>query len=126
MYNGGDCSAGDLHFFFCAAGGAAKDSDPLPGAAASGDDRGIGRRFGEVRVDLVMKESNLNEATAGDWYAAMVQNGGYAKDAAFDAEGFKKTLQLRAEIEAGGNGAAPAAEKYYDLSYYRAALAKIN
>lgn len=56
----------------------------------------------------------------------MVQNGGYAKDAAFDLEGFKKTLQLRAEIEAGGNGAAPAAEKYYDLSYYRMSLSKIR
>lgn len=77
-------------------------------------------------VDLVMKESNLSEATARDWYAAMVRNGGYAKDAAFDIEGFKKTLQLRAEIEAGGSGAAPAAEKYYDLSYYRMALAKIK
>jgi len=77
-------------------------------------------------VELVMKESNLPESTAGDWYAAMVQDGGYAKDAAFDVEGFKKTLQLRAEIEAGGNGAAPAAEKYYDLSYYRAALSKIK
>ena len=77
-------------------------------------------------VDLVVKESNLSEATASDWYAAMVQNGGYAKDAAFDVEGLKKTLQLRAEIEAGGNGAAPAAEKYYDLSYYRIALAKIK
>jgi ABC-type nitrate/sulfonate/bicarbonate transport system substrate-binding protein len=77
-------------------------------------------------VKLVMKESNLPEATAGDWYAAMVQNGGYAKDAAFDVEGFKKTLQLREEIEAGGNGAAPEAEKYYDLSYYRAALSKIK
>jgi len=77
-------------------------------------------------VDLVMKESNLSEATAGDWYAAMVLNGGYAKDAAFDVDGFKKTLQLRAEIEAGGNGAASAAEKYFDLSYYRMALAKIK
>ena len=77
-------------------------------------------------VNLVMKELNLPESIAGDWYAAMVQNGGYAKDAAFDVEGFKKTLQLRAEIEAGGNGAAPPAEKYYDLSYYRAALSKIK
>ncbi len=77
-------------------------------------------------VELVMKESNLTEPIASDWYAAMVQNDGYAKDAAFDVEGFKKTLQLRAEIEAGGNGAAPAAEKYYDLSYYRAALSKIK
>ncbi len=77
-------------------------------------------------VELVMKESNLPEKTAGDWYAAMVESGGYAKDAAFDVNGFKKTLQLRAEVEAGGNGAAPAAEKYYDLSYYRAALSKIE
>ena len=77
-------------------------------------------------VELVMKESNLTEATASDWYEAMVRNGGYAKDAAFDVEGFKKTLQLRAEIEVGGNGVAPAAEKYYDLSYYRMALAKIK
>jgi hypothetical protein len=80
----------------------------------------------QLVVDLVMKESNLPESTASDWYAAMVQNGGYAKDAAFDVEGFKKTLQLRAEIEAGGNGTAPAAEKYYDLSYYRMALSKIK
>jgi ABC-type nitrate/sulfonate/bicarbonate transport system substrate-binding protein len=77
-------------------------------------------------VELVMKESNLPESTAGDWYAAMVENGGYAKDAAFDVEGFKKTLQLRAEIEAGGYGAVPTAEKYFDLSYYRAALSKIK
>jgi len=77
-------------------------------------------------VELVMKESNLAEPIASDWYDAMVKSGGYAKDAAFDVEGFKKTLQLRAEIEAGGNGAAPAADKYYDLSYYRAALAKIK
>src|ERR1700693_3742425 len=77
-------------------------------------------------VELVMKESNLSEATASDWYAAMVQNGGYAKDAAFDVDGFRKTLQLRAEVEAGGNGPAPASEKYYALSYYRMALSKIK
>jgi hypothetical protein len=77
-------------------------------------------------VELVMKESNLTEPTAGDWYTVMVQDGGYAKDAAFDVEGFKKTLQLRAEVEAAGSGAAPTAEKYYDLSYYRAAIAKIK
>ena len=77
-------------------------------------------------VELVMKESNLAEPTDSDWYTAMVRNGGYAKDAAFDVEGFKKTLQLRAEITAGGNGAAPAAEKYYDLSYYRMSLSKIR
>jgi ABC-type nitrate/sulfonate/bicarbonate transport system substrate-binding protein len=77
-------------------------------------------------IELVMKESNLPESTAADWYAAMVQNGGYAKDAAFDVQSFQKTLQLRAEVEAGRASTAPAAEKYYDLSYYRMALAKIK
>ena len=74
-------------------------------------------------VEMVMKESNLPESIANDWYTAMVQNGGYAKDAAFDAEGFRKTLKLRAEIEDGGNALVPSPEKYYDLSYYRRALA---
>ncbi len=77
-------------------------------------------------IAVVMKESNLPEATASDWYTAMVENGGYAKDAAFDVEGFRKTLQLRAEVETGGTGAAPNPEKYFDLSYYRAALSKIK
>jgi hypothetical protein len=46
-------------------------------------------------VELAMKESSLPEATAVDWDAAMVQDGGYAKEAAFDVEGFKRTSQLR-------------------------------
>jgi ABC-type nitrate/sulfonate/bicarbonate transport system substrate-binding protein len=77
-------------------------------------------------VDLVAKESNLPEKTAGDWYAAMVQSGGYAKDAAFDVEGFRKTLQLRSETEGNGAGPAPSAEKYYNLTHYRRALALIR
>ena len=77
-------------------------------------------------VELVMKESNLPEATAGEWYTAMVKNGGYAKDAAFDAAGFRKTLGLRAEVEDGGAAPVSNPEKYYDLSYYRMALAKIK
>jgi len=80
----------------------------------------------EQVIELVMKESNLPESTAADWYAAMVQNGGYAKDAAFDAQSFQKTLQLRAEVEGGRDATAAVAEKYYDLSYYRMALAKIK
>jgi ABC-type nitrate/sulfonate/bicarbonate transport system substrate-binding protein len=52
-------------------------------------------------VDLVMKESNLKEATAGDWYAAMLQNGGYTKDAAFDVEGFKKICSCTWRLRLG-------------------------
>jgi ABC-type nitrate/sulfonate/bicarbonate transport system substrate-binding protein len=77
-------------------------------------------------VALVMKESNLTEQLAGEWYATVVQGGGYAKDARFDLENFKKTLKLRAEVEAGGNDKTPAAEKYFDLSYYRKAMSGIK
>ena len=46
-------------------------------------------------------------------------------DAAFDVEGFRNMLALRAEIETGG-GAAPPAEKYVDLSYYRRAMSALD
>ena len=77
-------------------------------------------------VGLLMKESNLSESIAAEWYAAMIQTGEYAVDARFNLESFKKALTLRAEVEAGGNREAPAAETYYDLSYYRTALTKIK
>jgi ABC-type nitrate/sulfonate/bicarbonate transport system substrate-binding protein len=44
---------------------------------------------------------------------------GLAKDAAFDLEGFKTVLKLRADF--AGRTAAP--ERYFDLSFYRQALA---
>jgi ABC-type nitrate/sulfonate/bicarbonate transport system substrate-binding protein len=52
-------------------------------------------------VELVMKESNLAEPLAKEWYDVEILHGGYAKDARFDVAGFKKTLELRAEIEEG-------------------------
>ena len=45
---------------------------------------------------------------------------GLARDAAFDLEGFETVLRLRAGFE--GRAAAPA-EKYFDLSFHRQALA---
>ena len=77
-------------------------------------------------IALLMKESNVTGQIADEWYAALTQTGGYAKDARFDVEGFKKTLQLRAEVETEGNAKVAASGKYYDLSYYRAALSKIK
>jgi ABC-type nitrate/sulfonate/bicarbonate transport system substrate-binding protein len=47
---------------------------------------------------------------------------GFAKDAAFDLEGFRNVLKIRAEFESGG-APPPPAEKYLDLSYYQKALA---
>ena len=51
-------------------------------------------------------------------------HGGMAKDAAFEMEGFKNTLKLRAEFEGGDPNANPA--KYIDLSYYQKALAGLH
>ena len=51
-------------------------------------------------------------------------NGGMAKDAAFDMEGFKNTLKLRAEFEGGDPNVNPA--KYIDLSYYQKALSGLH
>ncbi len=50
---------------------------------------------------------------------------GFTPDAAFGMEGFRNMLALRAEIETGGR-AAPPAEKYVDLSYYRRAMSALD
>jgi ABC-type nitrate/sulfonate/bicarbonate transport system substrate-binding protein len=78
-------------------------------------------------IELIAKESKLEEPVAAEVYAALMRPpGGYATDARFDVEVFRKTLELRAEIEGQWGGHAPPAEKYYDLSYYRAALLKLD
>ena len=62
-------------------------------------------------------EQDLAEATVERAFAT---GSGLAFDAHFDLEGFRNTLQLRAEME---GGAPQPAEKYLDLSYYERALA---
>ena len=47
-------------------------------------------------------------------------------DPGFDLPGFKAVLALRAEIEGTWGGKPPAPERYYDLSYYKKALALLN
>lgn len=51
---------------------------------------------------------------------------GLAVDAQFDEQGFRNTLAIRAEIEKRWEGKAPPPERYFDLSYYRAALALLD
>ena len=52
---------------------------------------------------------------------AVGPNGGVAKDARFDIEGFRTTLRLRAEFLGQAQPADP--NKYLDLSLYERALA---
>jgi ABC-type nitrate/sulfonate/bicarbonate transport system substrate-binding protein len=47
---------------------------------------------------------------------------GFTPDAAFDREGFKNVLALRAELERKAGTVVPAPERYVDLSYYENAM----
>jgi ABC-type nitrate/sulfonate/bicarbonate transport system substrate-binding protein len=64
---------------------------------------------------------NVPADIAAEIYAAATDPArGLAKDAAFDLDGFKTVLKLRADFE--GRAAAPP-EKYFDLSFQRRAIA---
>jgi ABC-type nitrate/sulfonate/bicarbonate transport system substrate-binding protein len=78
-------------------------------------------------IEMMIKESHLAPDVAAEAYeSSMTRPGGYEKDAALDLDGFKNVLKLRAEIEGQWGGHPPASEKYYDSSYYQAALAKLS
>ena len=78
----------------------------------------------EAATELLMEKLKLSRSVADRTYAALVDPArGFTPDAAFDREGFRNMLALRAEME-GGVAAAP--EKYYDLSYYERALTLVK
>jgi len=70
---------------------------------------------------ILMDKLKVSRKIAERTYTLLVDPArGFTPDARFDMEGFRNLLALRAEIE--GGGAAPRAEKYLDLSYYRRAI----
>jgi len=78
-------------------------------------------------IDLWVKEFRLAPEIAAETYeSSMTHAGGFAADARFDLDGFKNVLKLRAEIEGQWGGHPPGPEKYYDSTYYEAALAKLK
>ena len=66
------------------------------------------------------------EVAARTWELMVDPKFGLARDGRFDVEGFRKVLALRAEIEGDWAGKPPAAERYYDLSYYDGAMKKLR
>jgi hypothetical protein len=75
----------------------------------------------------MIKESLLAPEVAAESYESlMTRPGGFAKNAAFDLDGFKNVLKLRAEVEGSWGGNPPSPEKYYDSSYYNAAISKLK
>ena len=78
-------------------------------------------------IDLLVSEYHLAPDVAAETYeSTMTRPGGYAKDAQLDPEGFKNVLKLRAEVEGQWGGHPPSIDKYYDPSYYDAALARLK
>jgi len=76
-------------------------------------------------IDLLATQYQLSpEVAAEDYDISITHPGGFAKDAQFDIPGFENVLKLRAEVEGQWGGHPPSPEKYYDPSYYQAALTK--
>jgi len=75
-------------------------------------------------VSILMDKLKIDRDVAERTYRLLVDPvRGFTPDAAFDTEGFRNLLALRAEIE---GGSAPQPEKYLDLSYYRRAIGALG
>jgi ABC-type nitrate/sulfonate/bicarbonate transport system substrate-binding protein len=78
----------------------------------------------DAAIQLLMDRLKLSRDFAAKCYAVVIDPvDGFAKDGAFNMQGFKNVLSLRAEIEGEWGGTPPAPDKYIDLSYYKAAIA---
>jgi ABC-type nitrate/sulfonate/bicarbonate transport system substrate-binding protein len=76
-------------------------------------------------IAILMNKLNVPRDVAERTYGVLVDPvRGFTPDARFDTEGFRNLLALRAEIE--GKGGERSAESYFDLSYYRRALAALG
>jgi len=79
----------------------------------------------EQSVALLMEKLKLSRDIAErTWRLLADPARGFTPDARFDRRGFDNMLALRAEMEGGRAPAAP--EKYFDLSYYERALARLS
>jgi ABC-type nitrate/sulfonate/bicarbonate transport system substrate-binding protein len=78
-------------------------------------------------IALLVSEYRLSPEIAAEDYEITINGpGGFAKDAQFDLHGFENVLKLRAEVEGQWGGHPPSPDKYYDSSFYDAALSKLK
>lgn len=77
-------------------------------------------------LEILTGQYHLAPEIAAEDYELMAQPGGFAKDAQFDLRGFETVLKLRAEVEGQWGGWPPAPDKFYEPSFYNAALAKLQ
>jgi ABC-type nitrate/sulfonate/bicarbonate transport system substrate-binding protein len=74
-------------------------------------------------VGLLVDKLKLSAQEAERTYELLMDpRFGFTPDAAFDREGFRNMLALRAEVERKPGTAAPSPERYVDLSYYERAM----
>ena len=75
----------------------------------------------DAAIEILGRRLELSPDIAAAVYGVVTdKTEGFAKDGAFDLEGFKNVLALRAAYE---GGPVPPVERYLDLSYYQRALA---
>ena len=79
----------------------------------------------EASIAMLMEKLTLSRSIAERTYRTLADpSRGFTPDARFDRVGFDNMLALRAEME---GGRAPAsADRYFDLSYYDRALARLS
>ena len=80
-------------------------------------------------IEIIMDSSNpeIPAEVAAEAYAGMVNGpGALTKDLRFDVSAFENFLRLRAEVEGSWGGSPPPADRFYDLSYYDKAMAKMR
>jgi ABC-type nitrate/sulfonate/bicarbonate transport system substrate-binding protein len=81
----------------------------------------------EMSAKMLVERFKLDPKVAQrTWELLADPKFGLSPDARFNVEGFKNVLALRAEIEGDWGGKPPAAERYFDLSYYDRALKQIG
>ena len=80
-------------------------------------------------IEMIMNSSNpkIPAEVAAEAYSGMVNGpGALTRDLRFDVPAFENFLKLRAEVEGSWGGLPPPADRFYDLSYYDKALAKMQ
>lgn len=77
-------------------------------------------------IDLLMQQWSLSPSLADEAYRSITGPGGYQKDARLDIHAFMNVLKIRAQVEGQWGGQVPKPDKYYDPTYYRAAVSLLK
>jgi ABC-type nitrate/sulfonate/bicarbonate transport system substrate-binding protein len=76
-----------------------------------------------LALTVLKRDLKLTDKVAEMTYTELMTKGsGLAKDCAFDMQGFRNVLALRAEMEGQWGGKAPDPARFIDMSFYNRAL----